>query len=357
MENLKIRNQKIINAIIEKAGKVCPESLALIGIYGSFVTGDFHEKSDLDLLILINDDKGWQLGSTFIQDDLGVGHDIYCTTWEDLQNSSLYSDPNIAKLMDSQIVYCSDEKYMKELEMLRKKASEILQKPFSDDDYTKAENMLKEAEHFYMSAMTMEKIADIRTQTGYALYYIENAVAMLNKKYFRYGTKRAYEELEAMERKPAGLCKMIESVLSADTEEQIKNALTTLVRETVRVFQSVKSEIPTEKKPAAEVIGGTYEEMFSNWRNKMYYASETQDRHLAFMSIANLNAMLSEISSEAEIGDYNVFDGYYPNNLQKTAQAFDGFLKEYLKEYQKAGIEPNRFKDIDSFVKNYLEKI
>ena len=246
---------------------------------------------------------------------------------------------------------------MKELEMLRKKASEILQKPFSYDDYTKAENMLKEADHFYMSAMTAEKISDIRTQTGYALYYIENAVAMLNKKYFRYGTKRAYEELEAMERKPEGLCKMIESVLSADTEEQIKNALTLLVRETVRVFQSVKSEIPTEKKPAAEVIGGTYEEMFSNWRNKLYYASETQDRHLAFMSITNLNAMLSEISSEAEIGDYNVFDGYDPNDLQKTAQAFDGFLKEYLKEYQKAGIEPNRFKDIDSFVKNYLEKI
>lgn len=89
----------------------------------------------------------------------------------------------------------------------------------------------------------------------------------------------------------------------------------------------------------------------------MYCASETQDRHLAFMSITNLNAMLSEISSEAEIGDYNMFDGYDPNDLQKTAQAFDGFLKEYLKEYQKAGIEPNRFKDIDSFVKNYLEKI
>lgn len=88
----------------------------------------------------------------------------------------------------------------------------------------------------------------------------------------------------------------------------------------------------------------------------MYCASESRNRHLAFMSIANLNAMLSEISEETEIGDYNVFDGYDPNDLQKTAQAFDGFLKEYLKEYLKAGIEPNRFNDIDLFVKNYLEK-
>ncbi|MDE6763485.1 MAG: nucleotidyltransferase domain-containing protein [Oscillospiraceae bacterium] len=356
MENLKIRNQKIIDAIIEKANKVCPESLALIGIYGSFATGDFHEKSDLDLLILINDDKGWQLGATFIQNDLEVGHDIYCTTWEDLQKAALYNEPNIAKLMDSEIVYCSDEKYRTELETLRKKAAEILQKPFSAEDYTKAENMLKEAEHFYMSAMTAEKIADIRTQAGYALYYIENAVAMLNKKYFRLGTKRIYEEFEAMEHKPAGLCEMIENVLSADAEEQIKNALTLFVRETVRVFQSVKEKISVQKKPAADIIGGTYEEMFSNWRNKMYDASKRQDRHLAFMSIANLNAMLYDISSETEIGDYNVFDSYDPNDLQKTAQTFDDFLKEYLKEYQKAGIEPNRVKNIDLFVKNYLEK-
>lgn len=356
MENLKIRNQKIINAIIEKANKICPESLALIGIYGSFATGDFHEKSDLDLLILINDDKGWQLGSTFIQDDFEVGHDIYCTAWEDLQNASLYNDPNIAKLMNSEIVYCSDEKYRTELEALRKKAADILQKPFSFEDYQKAEKMLKEAEHFYMSAMTAKKITDIRTQTGYALYFIENAVAMLNKKYFRYGTKRVYEELEAMKRKPAKLCEMIESVLSADSAEQIKNNLTVLISETVCAFQSVKEEIPVHKKEAADVIGGTYEEMFSNWRNKMYYAFKSQDRHLAFMSIASLSAMLSEISTEAKIGDYNIFDIYDPEDLQKTAQAFDNFLEEYLKEYRKANIEPNRYKNIDLFVKHYLEK-
>ena len=85
MTNLEIRNQKIIDAVIEKAKALCPDSLALIGIYGSFLTGDIHEKSDLDLLILINDDNGWQLATGFIQDDLAVGHDIYCTNWDSLE--------------------------------------------------------------------------------------------------------------------------------------------------------------------------------------------------------------------------------------------------------------------------------
>ena len=35
-----------------------PGALALIGIYGSFMTGDFYEKSDIDLMIVINDERG-----------------------------------------------------------------------------------------------------------------------------------------------------------------------------------------------------------------------------------------------------------------------------------------------------------
>ena len=41
-----IVNQKIIDAIIAKANMVCPNSLALIGVYGSVATGDVYNKSD-----------------------------------------------------------------------------------------------------------------------------------------------------------------------------------------------------------------------------------------------------------------------------------------------------------------------
>ena len=66
--------------VIKKANSICPESIALIGVYGSFYTGDIHDKSDLDLCIVINDDEGWKLSSCFILDD--VAFDIYCTPWD-----------------------------------------------------------------------------------------------------------------------------------------------------------------------------------------------------------------------------------------------------------------------------------
>ena len=355
MVDLEIRNQKIIDAVIEKAKRVCPESLALIGIYGSFETGDFHGKSDLDLLVLINDDKGWQLGRTFIQDDLGVGHDIYCTTWDNLQRDSLYNSPNISKLMDSQIVYYADEKYLERLEALRKKVKDSLQAPLSREDYIKAENMLKEAEHFYLMTMLTEDIADIWVQAGYSIFYIENAIAMLNKKYFHYGTKRVYEELELMENKPCKLCEMIESVISENSAEQIKKSLTVLIQETMRTFKKVETTILIQKKPmTADSIRGTYEEMYSNWRNKMYAASDEDNRHLAFMSMISLNAMISDLADEVEIASYDVFDGYNPQNLRKTAKAFDDLTMEYSKEYQKANLQVERYQNIDAFIAQYL---
>lgn len=354
MNDLEIRNQKIIDAVIEKASNVCPESLALIGIYGSFGTGDFYQRSDLDLLVLINDAKGWQLGCTFIQDDLETGHDIYCTTWEDLQKDSLYDNPHISKLMDSKIVYYTDDKYIEKLESLRKKVNDNLRAPLSREDYGKAENMMKEAEHFYLMTMLTDDMSDIWVQAGYTIYYVENAIAMLNKKYFHYGTKRVYEELELMEYKPYKLCEMIESVLSGNSAEQIKKSLTMLIQETMRVFKKVETTVLEQKKPVlADSIRGTYEEMFSNWRNKMYAASDMDNRHLAFMSMVSLNAMLSGLYDEVEIASYDVFGGYDPQNLRKTAQAFDDLIMEYAKEYQKVNLQVSRFQDIDAFVAHY----
>lgn len=355
MKDLEVRNQKIIDAVIEKAKRVCPESLALIGIYGSFETGEFYEKSDLDLLVLINDDKGWQLGCTFIQDDLQVGHDIYCTTWENLLEDSLYNNPNISKLMDSKIVYCTDEKYIEKLQSLRKKVKDILSAPLSAEDYTKAEKMMKEAEHFYLMTMMAEGMSDIWVQVGYTVYYVENAIAMLNKKYFRYGTKHIYEELESMENKPDRLCEMIKSVLSANSSEQIKKDLTTLIQKTMGVFKKVKSTVTVQKKSlTADSIKGTYEEMFSNWRNKMYAAADEDNLHLAFMSMISLNAMISDLREEVDIADYDTFAGYCPQNLRKTANAFDDLIKEYLKEYQRVSLQVEHYRDIDEFITHYL---
>ena len=357
MNNLEIRNQKIIDAIIEKEKALCPGAVALIGIYGSFQSGDIHPLSDLDLLILINDDRGWQLGKTFIQDDLGVGHDIYCTNWEGLRQDARYEHPHIGKLMDSRIVYCADEKYRTELEKLRDDVRKTLAEPFGEADCEKAEKELKGARCCFAEAMTGEEPADVRRRAGGAIYYAENAVALLNKTYFRLGVKRRYEELNAMEKRPENLCGLIEDILAAETAESVKERLTLLMKELAACFRTVRQSLQPEKKPAcAETLSGTYEEMFSNWHGKMVLAAETGDRHLAFMSMESLNEMLADIGNAVDIGTYDVLRAYDPNDLKKTAEGFDRILEQYLREYEKAGMKAEHYADIDAFTAAYLNK-
>ena len=78
-EKLIDRNNKIISMVLEKINNECPCCVDLIGIAGSFCNGDIYEKSDLDLVIIINDDKGYLLNRCFIIDD--IGYDIYCEKW------------------------------------------------------------------------------------------------------------------------------------------------------------------------------------------------------------------------------------------------------------------------------------
>lgn len=356
MIHLEERNQKIIDAIIEKASIVCPGSVALIGIYGSFVTGDIHEKSDLDLLILINDDRGWQLGCGMIQDDLQVGHDIYCTTWESLQYDAGYVHPNISKLMDARIVYCADEKYIEQLEALQQKVRDILAAPFSSEDYEKAEKVLKEAKDCYAMAMISDDLPMVFELAGGVVYYVENAIAMLNKQYFRQGVKRTYEEIAEMKKRPEQLCGLIENVISATSTASVKEHLTTLMKETMTVFQLEKEMILGQKKPVtADNINGTYEEMYSNWRSKMNLAAKTGNRHLAFMSLISNAAMFNGISGGVDIEQYNIMECYEPEDLLKTANAYDNILTEYLNEYKKAGLSVKQYADIDEFVLDYLK--
>ena len=355
MNSLENRNRKIIDAVIRKEQAVCPGSVALIGIYGSFQTGDIHPLSDLDLLILINDDRGWQLGKAFIQEDLGVGHDIYCTNWESLRQDAEYEHPHISKLMDAQIVYCADEKYRAELEKFREQVRRKLAEPFGEEDYRRAEKELKEARCCYADAMTAEGLNEVRRSAGGVIFFAENALALLNKTYFRKGISRRYEELNAMKRKPGGLCEMIENVVAATDADALKEQLTQLMKGLGSCFLQVKREIAREKRPAgADTLSGTYEEMFSNWHGKMVRAAETGDRHLAFMSLESLNEMLNDISSEVDIGTYDVLSAYDPGDLQKTADGFDRILRQYLNEYEKAGLRPVRYADVDEFAATYM---
>lgn len=344
---MKIVNQKIIDAVIEKAEKVCPDSLALLGVYGSAATGDVHEKSDLDLLILIQNDEGWQLGTGFILDDLKIGYDIYCTNWDGLKYDADCHHAKISKLMDSKIVYIKNQEAYDEFVKLREQAKLFLE---SKERFQRVKELVDKAKISYADSYLHEELGQIRMDAYEMMHYLSDAIMIYHGSYFKRGLKRTFEELEKLP-----ISDEFSSILKKVVVSKEISELRELLKSLLRCTESYISQEKQKKEPD-QGLAGTYEEMYSNWRNKVAEAADHQDVFSSFMNMCGLQGMLSDLSEDIEMEPYNIMEEYHPDCLGDNLKLFDATLQKYEEIYNKAGIKIKHFSDVDEFVKTYLEK-
>jgi len=342
-------SKTIIEAVIKKADALCPDSLELIGVYGSVATGDEHEKSDLDLMILINDENGWVLADGFILDDIDVGYDLYCTGWDILERDAQCSHAHLSKLLDSMIVYCRDKSSLKKLDELKRKATELLA---SDKRYDKANDAYCNAKRMFAESYLTESLSKVRSCAGAAIEFIEDAVMLYNGQYFRKGTKRALDELRQL-KLPFDLETVIMDIIQAETVEKIRASLTGLLVMINEYLQAPK----IKELPSAKNLLGTYEEMYSNWKNKMVEAANKGDVYSSFMNLLSLQHMFHEIADGIAVDDFEIMDKFEPQNLEENADVFDKALSNYLTEYEKVGIRPKHFGSVAEFAEKYNKEI
>ena len=88
----------------------------------------------------------------------------------------------------------------------------------------------------------------------------------------------------------------------------------------------------------------------------MIEAAENGDAYSSYMNMAFLQFMLAGISEGCDIPEYGVMERFSPKDLKANADIFGGILDRYLEEYRKAGTEPNRYPNVDAFIRAYLKK-
>lgn len=342
-------NQKIIEAIIKKAEAVCPDSLALIGLYGSVATGDTHEKSDLDLLLLINDAQGYQLSEAFILDDTEIGYDLYCTTWAMLEADASCGHAQLSRLLDSPLVYAKEQHAVQRLESLRKKALDLLA---SDARYDKAQAAIDHAKQIYADCFLTDSVAKLRTAAGIAIHFLLDAVMLYHGRYFRKGLKRTFDELEGLNLS-FDMKEQVMRVIQAESSAQIRSRLTDLMKEV-----QASLLFPHEKRaPRQDNLSGTYEEMVSNWRNKMQEASTRNDLFSSYMNMVSCQCMMDEIAENVAIKPLDMMGQFDPRDPEKNRLLFEHTLKSYLETYREAGMRPNCFANVNDFLASYLKRM
>lgn len=188
------KNELLINMVIERARRDFLDDIAIIGLTGSFSTGDFHEKSDLDLIIINNTERGWGISDCFILDD--VGYDIYCTPWDTrIYEQSILERPDVACLIDLKVLYYAKHEDLEKLNDFRQKALDALAEPIGEACLYRAKKWIDLAKQAYCDTMLGDNIGSVRYASAGVLYHLVNALVSMNNTYIKRGIKRYLEEI------------------------------------------------------------------------------------------------------------------------------------------------------------------
>lgn len=350
-KELDFRNNSIIKAILDKMQSCCPGSIALIGIAGSFCSGDFNEKSDLDLCIIVDDDNAKTINSCFILGD--VAHDLYCSHWSRLEKMSEYSNPHVTKLFDLDIVFNRDEDSLKRYMKLRKIGKAKLTD--TKENFLKAKKHLDNALKEYANVMLNENYSDCLYSVFEMFIHIEYAIYMINNTYIKRGTKRILEEISEMELLPEKFMQYYSRIIECDTVNTLKKSSTDIIKIMKDYFIQLEKKKEVKKEITPDDLTGTYEEIFSNWRSKMHHAVRIDNKYLSFIAIASCQKFYNEMASEYRIPRINVLRKYNPRDLKETAKGFDDAMEEWRALYDKLGILIRKYSSLDEFVKDYLK--
>lgn len=346
------RNQRIIRAVQGKAGLVCPGAVDLIAIVGSFANGEYYEKSDLDLLIVINHESGRKISKAFIVGD--VGYDIYCQTWEDLAHTTEYPHPHVAKLLDAKIVYTANQAAEERYFHLRDKLREVLARPLCIEE-------LEKAEGYYHSALeTLGKLflSDTDGECAYLsailLYYIEYVAYLVNKAYVRHGILGIPEEIKAFSCLPDGFMDAYQKLILAESAADRKQAAKSLVKLTGEFLTGLRNQLAPKPEISPEALTGAYEEAFSNWRWKMQRAAELDSPYLSLMTAASCQNYYDEFEARFQFPHFDLFTGFSIGNLSASAAEFDRVLEKFGHLYEENGLKICRYSTLEEFEQDYF---
>lgn len=349
---LKQKNKELINIVIEKVKKEYENDIDLIGVFGSYFSGDFHEKSDLDLLVVLNNERGWGFSTCFILDD--IGYDFYGSPWTKLEKMASFDHTFISNIIDVDIVYCKAPEHRERFMHLRKKALDIINNPLTIEILQKSKKHLDDATLAYGKMMLEEEIGAVRQLSGVVISHLTNTVCFLNHSYFKRGVKHQLEEMLAMKRVPKHFEQCFNGVMYATSVYEIKEATTKLIKTVNEMYNEIEEETLEKPVPTIDKLQGSYEEVWSNWRNKVHYAAEYGDVLLAFSAGVSCQGFYDEMHKACGTSAINLMKNFQAKDMVSFASAFDEAMELYKEAYNRLKMQVLTYDSINAFKKDYL---
>ena len=348
-------NKQLVGWIRERARTSFGGDISLVAIYGSHVNGTDQEWSDVDCYFIPKTDRGRAFGLDFIL--AGVGYDIFPLSWERLQGIAHLQEPLVPLVGDAVLLYSDSQEDTDRFQALQRELAACL----ADKAYCR--RMCEE--RFYRAAAQrqMGDSGDFSTQrkcAGQLLLDGAEALAFHNGTYFHAGLKRHGQELEAMEKKPAGFLRRYSQVMEAESPGALQKAseyLFTCLGEFFGLpWKAVPGERPLpsgEKEENLAELSAWYEECSSLFC-KLRVCREREQRELAFLSGVCLQRELDELAASYAVPAYALLEAYHWADLTPLVQTADRIERDLVDRIVRSGGRIKRFASFPEFERAQL---
>jgi len=199
-----------------------------------------------------------------------------------------------------------------------------------------------------------EESGRVKYESAKLINSIEMIMYLINKSYVSLGSRHIPEEIERMRELPIGFPGHYRRLIEADTLRSIKESATSLLRCTGEKIEEIKYRVKGKKKLDSQALTGSYEEIYSNWRNKMELAAKTDNKYLSLMTAASCQRFYDEMREEYEGVSIDLMKHFDINDLQRSARTFDEAMEEYRLLYDENRVQVKKYQTIEEFEEDYL---
>jgi predicted nucleotidyltransferase len=341
--------------VVERVKRDFSDEIVLIGLTGSFNTNDFHEKSDLDLIIVNNTDKGWEISVSFIFDD--VGYDIYCTPWGSLERKAALDDVGVSSLTDLQILYCAKPEYLERYNALREKAIQKMSEGIGAECISRAEKYIDLAKQDYADMMLSDDFGAVRYASGVLLLNLVNSIVNLNNTCIKRGIRRYIDELSSYSHLPENFNKSYMALIDAKSVNDMRKTAHLLLSGVISLRDKLRQVYAEQPIPAYDNLKGWYEECWCNSRNKLIASTAAKDKSYAFLAAVSAQNYFDEMAERLGTKKYDLMQHFDSDNLGNILDVFLLIMDEYLHEYEKAGLQVLKFNTFDEVYSHFMREV
>ncbi len=342
--------KKIIKALLSKINSKYKNDIAVVVCYGSYITGNAYQKSDLDFFFIPKTEKGYEMNMQFIIND--IGYDFWPLSWERAERIASFKENNTSIIAEGVVVYYNQPSDLNKFNLLKQKISELTKNDKNNTLINRAQELITEAKAKYFNMNNMSKgYKEVDSYCSHILNLLANIVALLNSSYIKKGVYNINNEFKNFTVLPDDFLHNFNSAVRTKSIENKKE----LTKRMILQFDELLKAKQLQPKVAIteEKFRGFYEEIKSNY-NKLRHACDNKDYVKAYFT-----AHLIEQEVHSMLGDvYNNYNFPYlikafkDNDLEKIKSLTNQHEDKLINLLKNYNIDYIKFKNADELIAN-----